>query len=1259
MEHKLNLYSSILPLYFAFLLSLVLTNSSWGQEGELHTVQWEHGVLVHLDSVGKDYRFTGHAVDAEGLPVYHRAVYPFRGGGAPRLADVQYQAVDFPIVDRPSWLSEELPSFARAQRGRNETSVRVQLPAFRVGKGGIERLVSYRIHNQPTRGTTPAAIKQFIGKKESVLARGQWVQIGITGSGVYKLTYSELKKLGFDQPEYLSVWGNDGHQLSYLNTPNSPDDLQQIAVQWVLPNGRYDHDAYALFYLGGATWWSYDSKENIYRYHWHDFQSEARYFITTSQPEKKVEKALQLSATHVQDGYWVLDAYRKPDILLASTGRDYFSLPFNIRHGQEFTLSLDEPTPANGAKVGLHLAAASLVPSSFSVGMDGTSVGVLPIPPLSAYAVSSVYANVVDAVFTVPSISSRPFTLTLQYSYPSPSSNAWVRWIEFNIWQRLAWKGSTLLFHSEPLGGVSQGNRLDIQGLPSDAQVWDVTDPYSAQELGAQKVVPASQRRVLVAFTPSSVKEVNIIGHVANQNIHGTTEIPNLAIVTHEMFRHQAERIAELYRHSALSHIKVQVVTAQQVYNEFSSGNRDVSAIRNYARMLYWRGGGGGGPFRHLLLIGKPLVTMSSEENLIPHFQAMNSYDRSQMIASDDYFGLLDEDEGEGMGAMDISVGRYAVASVEDMRTLVEHEYQYHNPSTWGDWLVRGLSVGDDGDGEEYMRTAEQLAAEVEALRPEMMIKRLLFEQYPKHFTAGGSTYPGVNRALSAEIERGISLLNYVGHASHVTWAEEAVLTPGAAFNWRNHSARPVLIAASCLFARYDFPEAHSLGEDLLLLPRGGVIAVVAANRVTYADPNREFNSLLLKHMYPRAGASASTTLGEAIRESKVSLPTASNANTRRYTLIGNPALPLPNPNAKAGVVEVKGKPPTGVKDVLQALEPVSFTAIFNKPDGTPLDGVAYFTVKGPEETLHTLPVESHPPVDYKARPATLFRGKAAIRNGRATARFIVPADIASKLGQGLVSMVGVSDEGLSVGGYTDFSVGGQFANPMRDTEGPQIALALDGMRDATEGWVVGTSTTLTVNLRDTSGINMSNAGLEPGIVAYLERNGQRTTYPLSEAYSADEDTYTRGSASYTFHGLEPGEYRLRVVARDTYNNASEQSLRFTVARDSEPVVSDLINYPNPFTTSTSFYFHWTRQGEPCDVVVQIYTPDGRLVRTLVRHFANPKFLVGPISWDGRDAHERRLGRGVYFYRVFARVLTRWWIPTDGQAEGFGKLLHL
>ncbi|MEP7263656.1 MAG: T9SS type A sorting domain-containing protein, partial [Bacteroidota bacterium] len=109
----------------------------------------------------------------------------------------------------------------------------------------------------------------------------------------------------------------------------------------------------------------------------------------------------------------------------------------------------------------------------------------------------------------------------------------------------------------------------------------------------------------------------------------------------------------------------------------------------------------------------------------------------------------------------------------------------------------------------------------------------------------------------------------------------------------------------------------------------------------------------------------------------------------------------------------------------------------------------------------------------------------------------------------------------------------------------------------------------------------------------------------------------------------------------------------FVVAETAELALAHVLNYPNPFTTHTTFMFEHNKPLVSMWVQVQVFTVTGKLIKTLDEYVTNDGFRNSSIEWDGKDDFGDHIGRGVYVYRVKVRT-------ADGEtADKYERLVVL
>lgn len=1227
-------------------------------------VVWETTTpQVRWDALGIDYKLTGGFLAHSS--VYHAAVYPWNGTDLPQVTDLQYETAHFSCNAQPPEAPYAEPT-ASLVTERGERLVQVQIPAFRWENGELKCLKNYRIlpiqlANQKLRGLRQnATTGDYTKIAHSQLASGCWWRIKVTESAVYRISYEELQALGFEHPERLSVWGGNPIQLPYSNEEKHVDDLQQIPIQWVTRAAVPQSGDYALVFLNGSVWWTYNSSRQMFDYHEHDYDPVAHYFITTDRPTAQIPTVSTPLPTFRHTSYLGLWGYRGAQNNLNGAGRENFGPIYDFHVQQSQPTSLHNSVVGTEAKLFARVAAASFKPSAFQFSIGGTKVAYTEVKALIKHSENMAEIKEFVAPFTVTQAN---LDFDIRYIRPLYSSTGWISRLCLQARQHFPESlQQQVLFYSEHDPGAVPNTYSGWQmpAYPDQVQLWDVTDSFHPKRFFSLQTasVQATQDARLVLFNPSELPGVQWDCEVPNQDLHAST-IPELLIVAPDRFFSQAQALADIYRNSALvRHMHVAVVDAEQIYNEFSSGNLDATAIRNYVRNIYWRSGGEASRFRYLLLFGKAYYKLREahdDHNLLPNYQSAESVHRSDTYSTDDFFGFLDPDEDGVHGALDIGIGRYAIAQQEQADLILRHEQSYHTQANWGSWLTKTVMLADDQDNNAYMRGSDTMALRIEKERKDILVKRIYTDAFQQDNAWNRPFYSAVNKEINRQLNQGTYLLNYVGHASPIHFADEHIFTEQDVASWRNLRNLPILVAASCLFAQSDAERNITLGQNMLFMPQGGGIALIAASRLTYNYSNQIFNSHLLRSILPGPKSTPLRSIGDALRISKNKTPGGENRS--KYLLLGNPALPLPNFTAKAKLIALNQKPLKGALDTIRAGEKVQLEVEVTRPDGVPFSGDVHLQLRGPYRQLRTKANDGGEVFEYSERTNTVFRGKATCTNGRVRYSFIVPTDMELDYGTGSLTLFATSDDQLASGGYDEWIVGGRVNNTSDDRQGPDIEIFWNDYARRPQS-IISTNAQLIVRLRDSSGINISGAGLGHDLTATLFGNGKQEKIVLNDFYVADRDSYKKGEVRYHFTNLEPGKYTLKVQAYDVYNNPSENTIAFEVGEPKEAKISNLLNYPNPFTTSTSFYFDATRPGQAAEVLIQIFTPDGLLVRSL--HFSelSPSFRMGPYFWDGKDEWGNPIGRGVYFYRVRLRYLGNW-LEKASNTETYERLLKL
>ncbi|HMG68060.1 MAG TPA: T9SS type A sorting domain-containing protein, partial [Chitinophagaceae bacterium] len=315
-------------------------------------------------------------------------------------------------------------------------------------------------------------------------------------------------------------------------------------------------------------------------------------------------------------------------------------------------------------------------------------------------------------------------------------------------------------------------------------------------------------------------------------------------------------------------------------------------------------------------------------------------------------------------------------------------------------------------------------------------------------------------------------------------------------------------------------------------------------------------------------------------------------------------------------------------------------------------NGTVYPTVIDKPQTINTLGNDATSQVvGFQAQNNILYKGKASVTNGKFSFNFKLPKDINYQFGNGKLSLYADNGNNDGNGSFTNIIIGGIDSTHSNDKEGPVIKGFLND-ENFVNGSITNETPILIVRLSDSSGINTAGTGIGHDIVATLD-NDNRQFFVLNDFYEADLNSYQQGSIHFQLPQMTGGMHSLKIKAWDVLDNSSEFILDFDVVKNEELVLNHVLNYPNPFTTKTQFWFEHNRPEQNLQVRIQIFTLTGKVVKTIKQTINDAGNRSSEVEWDGRDEFGDKLGRGVYLYRL--TVIT----PEGRKKEKIEKLVIL
>lgn len=1093
--------------------------------------------------------------------------------------------------------------------------------------------------------------------QSSVLRSGEWHRFAIEKRGVYKISYDLLATSGINpagiDPRKIRLFGNEGGMLPQPNNADRPADLTELAI---FVNGEgdgaFNKEDYILFYGEGPDRTEYDASHDIFFYE-HNLYSTKNFFFLTIGPDdgKRIPEQQSLpSGNHplIQefDDYLYHEVDEHNEL---QSGRAWFGEKFDI------TTSLRLPWDAEGVKentvikVVSDVMAQSGTGSSFSIYLNEAPVAeqyLLPVSP-EQYAVKGAVRRDTFSINSSAVLAGNSQALEMRYQYNKAGTGRSIGYLNFvllSFKRTLSLYGDQTIFRSAASLNNTQSTFV-LGGIQSAPTIWDITDPYLptiqhfsfANGEASFSAETSEVLREFVAFT-DQIPQADYSGAVSNQDLHGL-ETPDLIIVTNPLFRAEAERLAAHRRsHSGWS---VAVAGIDEVYNEFSSGRQDVTAIRDFVKYLYDRSPG---VLKAVLLFGRGsydyMDHLSDNTNFVPTYESRNSLGPLNTYSSDDYFTFMEDHEGNWgediveYHTMDIAVGRLPVRTTSESAQIVDKIIEYESAeSLLGNWRKKIIFVADDGDINTHQDNADQLAEYISANHPEFDTRKIYLDAFRQVVLPTGEASPETGKSIEDALDRGALIVNYTGHGNEKLWAQERIFDDFVIEKLTNKTY-PLFVTATCEFGRQDDPRQVSAAEMCVLRPNSGAIAMVTTARPVHSYTNFQLNQAFYNALFEFEGGKP-LTLGEVFRRTKNN--SMSGVSNRNFSLLGDPSLQLAMPRLRTRITSITAGNTT---DTLRALSRVIIKGEIvgeNQERVTTFSGILQAVVYDKETEFTTLGNENLPFTFHEWSNA-LYRGQAEVTDGEFEFEFVVTRNIAYQPGSGKLSLYAY-DKATGIdasGSEMDFVVGESESEPGNDETAPAVTLYI-GDTTFRNGGITSPDTRLIARLADLSGINISGYGIGNSLVAVLD---DTATYVLNDYYESDVNDFTMGWVHFPLKDLSPGRHTITVKAWDTYNNTGEASIVFIVSDGNDIVIEQFANYPNPFAISTTLFFTHNRSGDDLQTLLSIYDVTGRLLKTQELAITGSPYEVKLLELDTRDEFWRNLKGGLYLARLVVRSVT-------------------
>ena len=1172
-------------------------------------------------------------------------------------------------------------------RGKEVASLRIHLTRYSPDAILHTRNIRFRVYKVQEEVPSSSVNRKSLSIVDHPLASGTWYKIPIGKRGIYQLDASYFSELGIDlggiDPRNIQLWGTDGYELPERNNISRAEFSQIPILVQGESDGNFDTNDRVIFYKNSPH------REfrvgSSFRHSLHPYSDSTFVFLTIgSSPGERLQAdnpglPASRTITSFDDFIWKEEELTKTETKQKS-GRYWLGQTIPASSSNQFINIFRDTLPdidvTSSVLVSAQIYLRSTTSTSFELNFNDELLRNFSISRISggytSYEDQSARRYLGSNIPAQLTNSDGILEVDLLMKNTDSGANAFVDYLSFVVKRKLTAKNNQLFFFSPSDGSVNEIADYKMTGFSNTPFVMDVTNPVQPKLLtvnasGSEYSLIYNtdpDNQIIVQANPKTPGAGSII---QNQNLYGTSSYPDYIIVTSELFLDYAQELAS---HRAQSGLTPLVVTQNQVLNEFSSGVKDPTAIRDFLKHLWDAAiADGETPPKYLLLFGDTTfdtknVISNSFTNHVLTYQTAESIHRTLSYGSDDFFGLMDDSEGllNSSARVDLGIGRISAQTRSEAAIAIDKIRRYENPVNDGDWQNLFTFAADDDlptDPEEnrdlHVENADGTYRRMNLEDKGGRAKKIYLFDYPEEITGAGRQFPAATADFINTINSGTLVMNYSGHGNAQNLTDEELYSSEYVSQLNNRNRLTLFVTATCQFGRYDDINVQSGAEKLVFADNGGAIASFTTTRVVYTSGspsslNYGLNIELSRNMIERNENGEPLTLGEIYLRTK-NTSIGSQDNNRKFILLGDPALQFALPNKNAQVETINGLDLTVQDTVLtiKALDQVTINGtIRNSSDQVEsnFNGEVTITLFDAPRTI-SIPTDRvwyDEPEDcylnqntsrqctYEAENDVLFKGKTLAQNGEYSVTFIIPKDISFSEKKGRIVVYAKNGETTAGGAYRDIIFNGINSNAINDGKGPVLDVYLN---DETfiNGSLANDTPNLIVELSDSSGINTTGTGVGHEIIATIDTKPQQT-FVLNDFYEGTLNDYTSGRIEYPLENIPEGNYALKVRAWDVHNNPSEQEVFFQVADQEDLVVDNIYNYPNPMNNVTSFTFDHNQQGNPLDVDIRIYTLSGKPVHRIEEYIppSNTLSSYASIPWNGRDRDNDRLGNGTYIY---------------------------
>ena len=1095
-------------------------------------------------------------------------------------------------------------------------------------------LCSYT-HNEVEAQTSPSI--------NNVLSDGNIYRIEVNQRGIYKITGRWLQQNIDQLPTQISfsslaLYTIESGPLKHNTNFEETERLKQISIciNDLDNNDLFSSDDEIMFYAEGVDKLKINESSGRPELLKNPFATKNFVFLKIGnigiQNVAKVESEIKNivnptteylhSYIYHEDKVNLLDDFRSTQ----GSGQEWYSDQLTNISSFSIQDKLNWPTgPLRDVRINATFAGRSKSKETITLSINDQPND-KDFSPVNTSDIEALYARRVQLPIEVDRLS-QVDDISISFSKNDEDAKLWLDQVTLEGIRKASYNGQPFFVNNFlNKSGIEVYDGLIIESTDK-IDIWDITNIEDAiikitsvnNNNSYTVSIDESSTQELIVFSMDDVLEPISITSIDSKNILENGNV-DLLIITPELFNESAIKLqTHRLENDNLSSL---IVTPQEIYDVYSSGRQDPTAIRNYIRDLYRSFAS----FKYVILLGdatfdyRHINKEYPNDNFVPTFETFNSLDPLLSFPSDDYYALLDDDEnGILSGDLDISIGRITVRNIAEADNVINKIIAYDteaNKESIDNWKTQVVFLADDEDNNLHINDADIIANEVAEDFPLVNQEKIYFDAFRQESTPGGNRYPSATERLNTVVDQGALIINYLGHGGPNGWAQERVLKIDDINSWNNFDRLPLIVTATCSFTGFDDPSMTTAGEATLLNPSGGALSLFTTVRSVYASKNFQLTRSVFRQMFKKEEGEF-LRIGEIMRRAKNDNP-SDNSNARKFFLIGDPTIKLSVPPLEIITNRINGTSLSTTEETrVSALDPVLLNASIRSAQGELINdynGLVDIVIYDKPSETRTIANDNRSFVkSFKTQRNVIYRGRSKVENGEINVSFTVPIDIDYSVGASKVSYYAVSDEYGDAAGFSEqLFIGGPAVNPIVDDQPPVVEVYLNDRTFTNDSEVPRTNQVI-VDISDDYGLNLSSTGIGHEITATIDGDSKTTMF-LNELLEGQLDDPRAGSLVFNINDLEIGRHTLTVKAFDVANNVGETTISFIVSDDIARHITSIENIPNPAKDETTFYINHDIIEQNIDVSMEVYNLSGQLIESLNRKTISRDGII-ELNW--------------------------------------------